>query len=59
MVRSLLVELGWGRGRNSGCRGGVAAAGEVLAGPAGRGLTGMPPPGAGSKIGGVAGVNVP
>ena len=59
MVHSLLVELGRGRGRDSCCRGGVAAAGEVPAGPAGRGMMGRPPPGEGSKVGGVAGANGP
>ena len=59
MVHSLLVEFGRGRGRDSGCRGVVAAAGDVLAGPAGRGMTGRPPPGGRSKVGGVAGADGP
>ena len=53
------MELGWGRGRDSCCRGGVAAAGEVPAGPAGRGMMGRPPPVGGSKVGGVAGADGP
>ena len=59
MAHSLLVELGRGIGQGSGCRDGAAAIGEVLAGPVGRGMTGRPPPGGGSKVGGVAGANGP
>ena len=59
MVHSLLMELGWGRGRENCFRGGVAAAGEVPAGPAGRGMMGRPPPVGGSKVGGVAGADGP
>ena len=59
MVHSLLMELGWGRGRENCFRGGIAAAGEVPAGPAGWGMTGRPPPVGGSKVGGVAGADGP